>query len=186
MILDLINAVLFVGITGWAVYMFASVVYRRYLYIRLGKPANLKKDLKERLSQFAIQVFGQSKLFKDRKSGIMHFIVFYGFIILQFGAIDIIWKGLSGHGLPIPGYEGFILMQEDYGGPYSARNRLCGIPAIRGKVEAVEARMEAEHRDLLHYLADGFRAADDGIRAALGRSFLVGICADLLKHCRCV
>ncbi|MEK6988867.1 (Fe-S)-binding protein [Paenibacillus sp. FSL K6-1566] len=112
MILDLINAVLFVGITGWAVYMFASVVYRRYLYIRLGKPANLKKDLKERLSQFAIQVFGQSKLFKDRKSGIMHFIVFYGFIILQFGAIDIIWKGLSGHGLPIPGYEGFILMQE--------------------------------------------------------------------------
>jgi len=112
MILDLINAVLFVGITGWAVYMFASVVYRRYLYVRLGKPANLKKDLKERLSQFAIQVFGQSKLFKDRKSGIMHFIVFYGFIILQFGAIDIIWKGLSGHGLPIPGYEGFILMQE--------------------------------------------------------------------------
>ncbi|OOC59346.1 (Fe-S)-binding protein [Paenibacillus ihbetae] len=112
MILDLINAVLFVGITGWAVYMFASVVYRRYLYIRLGKPANLKKDLKERLSQFAIQVFGQSKLFKDRKSGIMHFIVFYGFIILQFGAIDIIWKGLSGHGLPIPGYAGFILMQE--------------------------------------------------------------------------
>ncbi|ANY73417.1 hypothetical protein BBD41_12930 [Paenibacillus ihbetae] len=112
MILDLINAVLFVGITGWAVYMFASVVYRRYLYIRLGKPANLKKDLKERLSQFAIQVFGHSKLFKDRKSGIMHFIVFYGFIILQFGAIDIIWKGLSGHGLPIPGYAGFILMQE--------------------------------------------------------------------------
>lgn len=112
MILTLINALLFVLITGWAVYMFATVVYRRYLYIRLGKPANLKKDLKERLSQFAIQVFGQSKLFKDRKSGIMHFIVFYGFIILQFGALDIIWKGLSGHSLPIPGHAGFILMQE--------------------------------------------------------------------------
>ena len=112
MIPTLINALLFVLITGWAVYMFATVVYRRYLYIRLGKPANLKKDLKERLSQFAIQVFGQSKLFKDRKSGIMHFIVFYGFIILQFGALDIIWKGLSGHSLPIPGHAGFILMQE--------------------------------------------------------------------------
>ncbi|MBT2764404.1 (Fe-S)-binding protein [Paenibacillus sp. ISL-20] len=112
MILTLINALLFVLITGWAVYMFATVVYRRYLYIRLGKPANLKKDLKERLSQFAIQVFGQSKLFKDRKSGIMHFIVFYGFIILQFGALDIIWKGLSGYSLPIPGHAGFILMQE--------------------------------------------------------------------------
>ncbi|KOP65515.1 hypothetical protein AMS62_09840 [Bacillus sp. FJAT-18019] len=112
MVLSLMNALLFVLITGWAVYMFATVVYRRYLYVRLGKPANLKKDLKERLSQFAIQVFGQSKLFKDRKSGIMHFIVFYGFIILQFGALDIIWKGLSGWSLPIPGHAGFILMQE--------------------------------------------------------------------------
>ncbi|GAB6928225.1 heterodisulfide reductase-related iron-sulfur binding cluster [Paenibacillus sp. JCM 10914] len=112
MIPQLINALLFVGITGWAVYMFATVVYRRYLYIRLGKPANLKQDLKERLSQFVIQVFGQTKLFKDSKSGIMHFIVFYGFIILQFGALDIIWKGLSGNSLPIPGHVGFILMQE--------------------------------------------------------------------------
>lgn len=112
MIWQIINALLFVGITGWAVYMFASVVYRRYLYIRLGQPANLKKDIKERLSQFFIQVFGQSKLFKDRKSGIMHFIVFYGFIILQFGAIDIIWKGLTGRNLPIPGHDAFILMQE--------------------------------------------------------------------------
>lgn len=112
MIWQIVNALLFVGITGWAVYMFASVVYRRYLYIRLGQPANLKKDLKERLNQFFIQVFGQSKLFKDRKSGIMHFIVFYGFIILQFGALDIIWKGLSGRNLPIPGHDAFILMQE--------------------------------------------------------------------------
>ncbi|KOR87556.1 heterodisulfide reductase-related iron-sulfur binding cluster [Paenibacillus solani] len=112
MVLSLMNALLFVLITGCAVYMFATVVYRRYLYVRLGKPANLKKDLKERLSQFAIQVFGQSKLFKDRKSGLMHFIVFYGFIILQFGALDIIWKGLSGRSLPIPGHAGFILMQE--------------------------------------------------------------------------
>ncbi|SMF92306.1 Fe-S oxidoreductase [Paenibacillus uliginis N3/975] len=112
MIWQIINALLFVGITGWAVYMFASVVYRRYLYIRLGQPANLKKDMKERLGQFFIQVFGQSKLFKDRKSGIMHFIVFYGFIVLQFGAIDIIWKGLTGYNLPIPGHDAFILMQE--------------------------------------------------------------------------
>ncbi|MUG67274.1 4Fe-4S dicluster domain-containing protein [Paenibacillus campinasensis] len=112
MLLQWINALLFVGITGWAIYMFAAVVYRRYLYIRLGKPVRLTRELKARLSQFAIQVFGQSKLLKDRRSGVMHFIVFYGFIILQFGALDIIWKGLSGHALPIPGYEAFILMQE--------------------------------------------------------------------------
>lgn len=112
MIWQIINALLFVGITGWAVYMFATVVYRRYLYIRLGQPANLKKEMKERLGAFMAQVFGQTKLLKDRKSGIMHIVIFYGFIILQFGALDIIWKGLSGHSLPIPGYDAFILMQE--------------------------------------------------------------------------
>ncbi|WP_091155794.1 (Fe-S)-binding protein [Paenibacillus sp. 453mf] len=112
MILQMINALLFTLITGWAVYLFARVVYHRYLYIKLGKPANLRKDIKDRITAFMVQVFGQSKLFKDPRSGIMHFIVFYGFIILQFGALDIIWKGLTGHSLPIPGYEGFILTQE--------------------------------------------------------------------------
>lgn len=112
MILQIGNALLFFLVTGLAVYMFIRVVYHRYLYIRLGKPADLRRDVNERLRTFAIQVFGQTKLFKDPRSGIMHFVVFYGFIILQFGALDIIWKGLSGHQLPIPGYEGFILMQE--------------------------------------------------------------------------
>lgn len=112
MIWQIINALLFALITGWAVYMFATVVYRRYLYIRIGQSVNLDRDMKERLGQFIIQVFGQSKLFKDRKSGIMHFVVFYGFIILQFGALDIIWKGLTGRNLPIPGHDIFILMQE--------------------------------------------------------------------------
>ncbi|GAK42943.1 FadF [Paenibacillus sp. TCA20] len=108
----MMNALLFTLITGWAVYLFARVVYHRYLYIKLGRPADLRKDIQDRIAAFMVQVFGQSKLFKDPRSGIMHFIVFYGFIILQFGALDIIWKGLTGHSLPIPGYEGFILTQE--------------------------------------------------------------------------
>ncbi|MFD1135037.1 (Fe-S)-binding protein [Paenibacillus sp. TCA20] len=112
MILQMMNALLFTLITGWAVYLFARVVYHRYLYIKLGRPADLRKDIQDRIAAFMVQVFGQSKLFKDPRSGIMHFIVFYGFIILQFGALDIIWKGLTGHSLPIPGYEGFILTQE--------------------------------------------------------------------------
>lgn len=49
---------------------------------------------------------------KDPKSGIMHLVVFYGFIILQFGALDIIVKGFGFEGLPIPGYEVFVLTQE--------------------------------------------------------------------------
>jgi hypothetical protein len=78
----------------------------------LGKPANSQKDLKERMQRFITHVFGQQKLLKDKKSGFMHIVMFYGFIILQFGAIGIIYKGLVGQGLPIPGYTTFLLSQE--------------------------------------------------------------------------
>lgn len=109
---SLIQFLLFLAVTGFAVYLFGRVVYHRYLYIRLGKSVNLKTEAKARLKEFAIQVFGQTKLLKDKKSGIMHIVIFYGFIILQLGALDLILKGLIGHGLPIPGYDYFTLMQE--------------------------------------------------------------------------
>ncbi|RYM06065.1 4Fe-4S dicluster domain-containing protein [Sporolactobacillus sp. THM7-7] len=109
---QLIHFLLFLIVTGCGIFLIAQVVYRRYAYIQLGKPAVLRKDLKERISVFLLHVFGQKKLLKDRKSGIMHVVMFYGFIILQFGALDIVYKGLVGRPLPIPGYHYFQLSQE--------------------------------------------------------------------------
>ncbi|MCY9662021.1 (Fe-S)-binding protein [Paenibacillus chondroitinus] len=112
MIGSLIQFVLFLAVTGYALFLFGRIVYHRYLYIQLGKSVNLKKEAKARLKEFAIQVFGQTKLLKDKKSGIMHIVIFYGFLILQLGALDLILKGLIGRGLPIPGYEYFTFIQE--------------------------------------------------------------------------
>ncbi|WP_308639956.1 (Fe-S)-binding protein [Paenibacillus silvisoli] len=61
---------------------------------------------------FALQVFGHRKLLKDIRSGLMHLVIFYGFIVLQFGALDIIWKGISGSALPLPAYHAFLQSQE--------------------------------------------------------------------------
>ena len=61
---------------------------------------------------WAVHVFGHRKLLKDIRSGLLHLVLFYGFIVLQFGAADIIWKGLSGHSLPLPAYHAFIRIQE--------------------------------------------------------------------------
>lgn len=99
-------------LTGSGLYFFYKAVYHRYLYLKLGKPADLRKEAKDRLKVFLVQVFGQTKLLKDRKSGIMHVVIFYGFIILQFGALDLIWKGLTGNAIPFPGYEAFGFFQE--------------------------------------------------------------------------
>lgn len=92
--LSLLNFIAFLAVTGYALYLAAHVIYSRIMFIQLGKKSNLRKDTAVRLNEFLVQVFGQPKLFKDAKSGIMHFILFYGFIILQFGAVELILKGL--------------------------------------------------------------------------------------------
>lgn len=106
---------LFAAVVLIAVSMFAMVVQRRILYMRLGVPAvfaRYQRKLKSK-SSFSAQVLGHRKLLNDVRSGIMHLVYFYGFIVLQFGAADLIWKGLNdGAPLPLPYYSWFSLTQE--------------------------------------------------------------------------
>jgi len=112
MIWQSVQLVLFLAAVGYACYLFYQAVYHRYLYLKLGKSADLKLEARERLAAFLAQTFGQTKLLKDRKSGIMHVVIFYGFIILQLGALDLILLGLFGVRLPVPGFPLFELLQE--------------------------------------------------------------------------
>ncbi|OYD08197.1 (Fe-S)-binding protein [Paludifilum halophilum] len=107
------NLILFIAVVGYGVYLFARVVYTRYMYVRLGKPVDFSGDMKARFNEVWVNVFGQKKLLKDKKSGFMHVVMFYGFIIIQFGAIDLFIKGLApGSHLPVPAYPAFTFLQE--------------------------------------------------------------------------
>lgn len=108
---NLLAAVL---VTAYAVYLFVYVVKTRIEYMKLGKKAEFDKRLKERAKQFVVYVFGQKKLLKDKKSGAIHVMMFYGFILVQFGAVDFIWKGIRpGSHLPLgPLYPWFTFFQE--------------------------------------------------------------------------
>ncbi|UOY91255.1 heterodisulfide reductase-related iron-sulfur binding cluster [Ectobacillus sp. JY-23] len=110
----LVNWLAFLAITGYGVYLFVYLVLTRTAYIKLGKKIEFDNKVKERLELVKVNVFGQKKLLKDKKSGIMHVMFFYGFILVQFGAIDFIWKGLvPGSHLPLgPLYPGFTFFQE--------------------------------------------------------------------------
>ncbi|MDR7076102.1 hypothetical protein J2Y03_001105 [Neobacillus niacini] len=58
--------------------------------------------------------FGQFKLFKDKKSGTMHLILFYGFFIIQIGLIELIIKGsITGYEFPFgEAHKYFSFLQE--------------------------------------------------------------------------
>ncbi|OLS41238.1 4Fe-4S dicluster domain-containing protein [Bacillus sp. MRMR6] len=109
-----VNLIAFLVVTAYAVSLFVYVVKTRIEFIKLGKKVEFDNKVKERLQKIWVNVFGQKKLLKDKKSGIMHIMFFYGFILVQFGAIDFIWKGLApGSHLPLgPIYSGFTFFQE--------------------------------------------------------------------------
>ncbi|PYZ91584.1 hypothetical protein CR194_18285, partial [Salipaludibacillus keqinensis] len=88
-----INWIMFILVTGYALYLFASLVKTRMEYIKLGKKPEFILSMKERKEAMMTMVFGQKKLLKDKKSGIIHVMFFYGFLLVQFSAIDVIWKG---------------------------------------------------------------------------------------------
>ena len=89
------NWVLFIGVVVYALGLFGYLVKTRYDFIQLGKKEEFELRLKERLADLAEKVFGQSKLLKDKKMGLVHVAFFYGFLLVQLGAIDLIWKGLA-------------------------------------------------------------------------------------------
>lgn len=108
------NFVAFIIVTAYAIHLFVYLIKTRLAYIRLGKKVEFEHRMKERFHNIWINVFGQKKLLKDKKSGIIHVMFFYGFILVQFGAIDFIIKGLipGGH-LPLgPLYPAFTFFQE--------------------------------------------------------------------------
>ncbi|MEH7649932.1 heterodisulfide reductase-related iron-sulfur binding cluster [Bacillus safensis] len=110
----IINLIAFAAVTAYAVYLFIYLIRTRAAYIRLGKKEEFQQDMKKRLERVWVNVFGQKKLLKDKKSGIIHVLFFYGFILVQFGALDFILKGLvPDSGLPLgPVYGVFTFFQE--------------------------------------------------------------------------
>lgn len=109
-----LNWIAFVAITVYGIFLFIHVLKTRYTFVKLGKKAEFDHTLKQRLRAILIYVFGQRKLLKDKKSGSIHVMMFYGFLLVQFGAIDLIWKGLApGSHLPLgPVYPVFKFFQE--------------------------------------------------------------------------
>lgn len=111
---SLLKLLAFLAVVGYALYLFVNLLYTRYLFIKLGKKAEFEPNLKERINLILINGFGQKKLFKDKKSGLMHLVLFYTFFIIQIGLIELIIKGfIRGYEFPFgEAHKYFSLIQE--------------------------------------------------------------------------
>ena len=96
-------------------YICLSILYiPDILFIKLGKKSEFEPNLKERISTVLSNALGHKKLFKDKKSGLMHLVLFYTFFIIQIGLIELIIKGfIKGYEFPFgEAHKYFSLLQE--------------------------------------------------------------------------
>ena len=73
--------------TAVALVIFAYGVYRRWrLWVALGRPETRLDRLPERMKALLIDGLLQVKTFREPYPGIMHALIFFGFLVLIFGA----------------------------------------------------------------------------------------------------
>jgi len=93
---------------------FAYNIYNLVRLIMLGKRKDHRFDnIPERIKRVLIYVFGQKRLLKYRFAGTEHFMIFWGFVIITIGTIEMIMSGYISNFQLIPGaahnYYEFLL-----------------------------------------------------------------------------
>lgn len=77
-----------------ALVFFGYSSVRLISYLRLGKPVNRLNNLSRRLYITLVVAFGQSKILRDKVAGPIHALIFWGFLILLFSAMEMVLEGL--------------------------------------------------------------------------------------------
>jgi nitrate reductase gamma subunit len=96
----IIMAILIIAAFGFFFYN----VYNLFKLLRLGKYDNRFDNIGERVKRVLIYVFGQKRLVTNYKfAGIEHFMIFWGFMIITIGTIEILVGGVFPGFKLIPG-----------------------------------------------------------------------------------
>src|SRR6185312_4455286 len=86
-----------------AVGLFAQRAWRLIRLVRAGAPEDRFDDIPGRIHDFLLYVLGQRKLIKtpNRIPGIIHALIFWGFLIITLGTLQLFGSGLD-HGFLLP------------------------------------------------------------------------------------
>ncbi|MBN2595170.1 4Fe-4S dicluster domain-containing protein [Labilibaculum sp.] len=76
--------------------VFAYSVKRLWGFFKLTKPAYPIKNIGARISHTMNVAFGQAKIFRKPVIGLMHALVFWGFLVITLGSIEMLVDGVSG------------------------------------------------------------------------------------------
>jgi Fe-S oxidoreductase len=78
-----------------AAYLFLRRAGQLYRYMRLGRPEDRFGDSAERTKRFLTFVLGQQRLFREPRAGLMHAVIFWGFLIITLSTVELLGRGFS-------------------------------------------------------------------------------------------
>lgn len=92
---------------------FSYTLYRRFLLLQRARPENRLDHIGQRIRGVLVYAFGQKKFLSgEQPAGLMHFVIFWGFMIVAARTITLFGQGYNPH-FYIPG-----LHPDGLGGPY--------------------------------------------------------------------
>lgn len=94
--MEIIQQILFILLTGAAVYIFAKKAKEITANIRLGYDEGISGNRKARWKNVLLLALGQKKMFRYPLVGIMHFIIYAGFVIINIEVLEIVLDGIFG------------------------------------------------------------------------------------------
>ena len=92
--------------------LFGLRAYRLYRLLRVGRSDDRLSNPSERARSFLVYVLGQRRLFLEFPAGLMHALIFWGFIVLTLGTLDILARAFGGS-LPLLEDNPLFLLLQD-------------------------------------------------------------------------
>jgi Fe-S oxidoreductase len=112
------RALLFLVVLAFALAFFLFSVRRVISFLKVGKKDARTDRIGDRLRNVLVIAFGQTKLLREPLAGMMHFCIFWGFMILLLAIVETIGEGLNpGFSLSFLGplYEPLVAVQDALG-----------------------------------------------------------------------
>ncbi len=132
----------------------SRLVYKRIRLIRrtigLGRPERLNDQPARRWGTMLRVAFGQKKMFDRPVAGLLHFLVYAGFVLINLEVLEIVLDGLTGsHRLFAPLFGSFYIYLISFFELLAAGVILaCAVFLLRRHVAGVPRLQPSAHREL--------------------------------------
>lgn len=94
--MQIVQQVLFVLISGVAIWFFTKNVKEIIRNIKLGRDEDFSGNKAQRWKNVLLLAFGQKKMFRNPLVAVLHFFVYAGFIIINIEVLEIVLDGILG------------------------------------------------------------------------------------------